>query len=158
MEELYDRYRPTDNIASLHHCRRTIRKSLQSAHKGQGWFAHIGRLLLHAGEDSEAMIAFEQGILSHHGNPTVIHEAVCEMCGIAPIQDRRHVCRVCTDIDLCEACYESYVNGKCVRNCGEHDFLGVPSQTWKTLQSPHVNEAGETLEDWIERLKRKWTV
>jgi hypothetical protein len=158
MRDLLNGYKPPDRAKTRMHLTKTIQRLLQSNRHTDNWFDWIGRFLLHTREDSEAIVAFEQAISSSCENSTVIHEVWCNMCEIYPIQGWRHICRVCAGTDLCEACFIGYGNFDIVRNCSGHSFLTVPSPTWKTLQPPHINEAGETVEEWIERLKQKWNV
>jgi hypothetical protein len=158
MGDLLNGYKPPDRAKTSMHLTKTIQRLLQSNRHTNNWFNYIGGFLLHAREDSEATIAFEQTIESCREDLAVLHMASCSMCAMNTIQGRRHICRVCGATDLCEACFISYSNGQYVRNCSGHSFLAVPSPTWKTLQPPHINEAGETLEEWVERLKRKWNV
>jgi hypothetical protein len=72
------------------------------------------------------------------------------------IQGPRYVCKLCAETDLCEPCFTKYSGCEGLRNCSGHTFLKVPSQAWGILKPLQVNAAGETLEEWLERLKRQW--
>jgi hypothetical protein len=156
MGNLRQHWKPTDRVISSQHLTKTVENLLQLVHGNDVLFGPLGHLLLHAEDDVEATTAFEQRILSSRGDLTIIHYAECNMCGINPIQGPRYACRVCPDTDFCDSCSVRYGKGEYVRACFGHTFLKIPSQTWESLRPLEVNEAGETLGEWLERLKRKW--
>jgi len=156
MEGLHQSYEPTNQSTISQHLTMTIRKLFQSTHSDNNWLDLIGGLFIRIGDDLEATTAFEQRISSDRRDSTIVHPLECDMCEISHIQGLRYVCRVCADKSLCESCMVRYDKGGSVRNCDKHTFLRIPSQTWKTLKPFQVNEMGETLEEWLERLKQRW--
>jgi hypothetical protein len=65
----------------------------------------IGRVLLWAGDDENAQLAFQHQIIKvesiwSHG------DTVCDSCEQPLTSDtKRLVCKACANVDLCEACY-----------------------------------------------------
>jgi ankyrin repeat protein len=156
LERFHESYEPTTDSASKSHLTATIQRLLSSAHNSDNWLNSLGRLLIFGGHDNDATTAFEQRILSDRGDSMTRHGAVCDMCEVYPIQSSRFVCRECADIDLCEFCMVRYQDGESRGACNKHTFLKVPSEAWKTLRASEVNEKGESLEEWLERLKDQW--
>jgi ankyrin repeat protein len=130
---------------------------LQSS-QSEMFFYELGHCLLLLGDMQEACTAFEQQITpnSHKANP--MHSAFCDFCGEERISGDRFVCFKCVDIDLCSMCMERYNRGESVRNCEGHNFLKVPGEDWAKLREQEVNTSGETKDQWLERLVRKYEV
>jgi hypothetical protein len=156
MGALHQDYNPTDPLVSLQCLTQTLQKSFRSTYRGAIWYHCVGHLLLYTGDESEATTAFEQAIQPSQSNTKVVHGVFCNMCGKGNIQGLRYVCRTCPTTNLCNQCFVSYRKGKPLRSCAGHSFLIVPKAHWKALQTPHVNEAGETLDEWADRLRWQW--
>jgi hypothetical protein len=124
--------------------------------QSETFFHELGHCLLFLGDMQEACTAFEQRITltSDKSNPK--HSTSCDFCGQYPILGQRFVCSRCVDIDLCSICKERYNRGEPVRNCEGHNFLRVPGEEWPKLREQEVNTCGETRDQWLERLARKY--
>jgi hypothetical protein len=53
---------------------------------------------------------------------------------------------------------ERYDKGESVQGCEGHDFLRVPGEGWRQLREQEVNRCGETRDEWLERLAKKYDV
>jgi hypothetical protein len=156
---LHGNYKRTDRDVSLRHMTQTIQIVLQCFQQHPSWFNQLGCLLLQIGEESEATTALEQTILYSQSDEIIGQNFNCDMRRSSdtqhPLEGKRYHCRTCADTDICERCFIKYDN-KGVKNCRGHGFLVIPSPTWKNLQPPFIDTAGETRENWIERLRRQW--
>jgi tetratricopeptide (TPR) repeat protein len=115
---------------------------------------HLGHMLLLVGRLQDAVVAFEQQIISRgflHSN------VVCDGCE-NPIRlpDIRFVCASCNDVDLCPTCYQSYeLEGQLdmkLPTCQDHAFLAVPREEWSTLPPGVVSTDGTTAKEWMNNL------
>lgn len=68
----------------------------------------IGRMLLWAGGDKDALVIFKQQL--HYRNGTVHHgNTVCDGCdNDLTLETGRFICRACFDVDLCTLCHSTY--------------------------------------------------
>lgn len=155
MGTLYSDYQPTESSISSQCLAETIRKLLRPKCEDVSYY-ELGFLLLHGGHESDALVAFEHEISPTQQDTGIVHEALCNRCIDGNIRGLRYVCRTCANVDLCEQCFDKYNEGEWIRACQGHDFLSVPSPCWKVLEAPHINKAGETLEQWLSRLKIQW--
>ena len=78
-----------------------------------------------------------------------------------------YLCVVCTDVDLCEGCYQKIV----VRNrggewkewmtfCGlKHRYIRGPSDGWRGVKDGVIRVGGETIpfKDWLRRVDTRWS-
>jgi ankyrin repeat protein len=156
LERFYGRYVPSTESATKDYLAARIRTLLQSTHDTNDWLDFLARLLIRVGNDVDATTALEQHISSDRGDSVISHPIRCEMCEALSIQGSRYVCRDCADTDICESCMIRYKEGEGIRACSKHAFLKIPSEAWKTLLPSQVNEMGESLEEWLKRLKGQW--
>ncbi|KAK5736776.1 hypothetical protein LTS12_026079 [Elasticomyces elasticus] len=156
LDTLYHDYQPTDPDISSRRLTETIRKLLQTEFRDGSSYNFLGYFLLHAGHESEAVVAFEQQIRSTPQGPSIIHQISCYMCLNQDTRGLRYVCRICADVDICEPCFTKYNEGESIRACRGHTCLSVPSPDWRVIDGLHANRAGETLEQWLGRLKVQW--
>ncbi|KAF2175262.1 TPR-like protein [Zopfia rhizophila CBS 207.26] len=118
---------------------------------------YLGRVLIWAGEGTNALIAFEQQIrtfngMFYHGN-TVCDDCACYLT----IATKRFVCKACKDVDLCEKCYRDYqLDGhlvdKILDACSHHSFFAVPRAEWFTLAPRTVSLSGTSASVWLQEL------
>ncbi len=116
----------------------------------------LGRALIWEGQDNDAVIAFEQQIsLDHDG-------IVCDGCQKRmDLTNKRFVCKVCLDVDLCNECHESYEReGVVAKNSGEkcqyHAFITVPRENWTKLDRGIISPDGMPLERWLENIESRY--
>jgi hypothetical protein len=120
-------------------------------------FDILGRILLWAGKEDGAIIAFERQITKHdtepnHGN------ARCDGCEKElNFTTKRFVCKACKDVDLCYICHEDYkIDGLLVTSarerCQAHLFLAVPGADWSLLEPGSVSRDGMSVSSWLEQL------
>lgn len=115
----------------------------------------LGRSLLLVLDPAEACTAYEVVNRKKIGWIEPVHHAICDSlsCGRSGnITGARHVCRTCPDIDFCSDCAKRYEHELLNEYCQDHKFLVVPGDGWYTLAEGKVNQAGETREEWLERL------
>ncbi len=130
----------------------SIRKHL-SLGDGRSNF-HLAKKLLFFGEEESACILLEQGIKTLP-NGSISCGAVCDSCNSQnDIMGHKFTCKTCADVDLCQDCMEAYyVEGSNVIGCTGHEFLTVPRPIWYDLEAPAVNTVGESLTQFIDRLR-----
>ena len=123
-------------------------------------FNRLGHAFIFAGEDINAAICFETLISvppPDDDDNEIIFSAYCDHCG-QNIRNRRFVCRVCDDGDLCDNCHELYSNADIdldLPRCRNHTFLEVPREEWHDFKWNVVLADGTTRQQWSKRM-RKW--
>ena len=96
-------------------------------------FSFLGRVLVWAGREEHAVVAFMQQLRlielkPEHSSP------ICDSCGKQLNAGmKRFVCKACMDIDLCGECFENYeIDGLLLHVspeiCQAHPFLAVPGE------------------------------
>jgi hypothetical protein len=117
---------------------------------------HLGHMLLSMGRYQDAIIAFEQQIVSD--KDVASHDnVVCDGCDNSILLPSiRYVCVSCDDVDLCATCHQDYeLEGRLDRelsSCQNHIFVAVAREIWSTLPSGAVSVDGTTVEDWMSKL------
>jgi hypothetical protein len=110
---------------------------------------HLGHMLLSMGRYQDAIIAFEQQIVSD--KDVASHDnVVCDGCDNSILLPSiRYVCVSCDDVDLCATCHQDYeLDGRLDReltSCQNHIFVAVPREIWSTLPSGAVSVVGTTV-------------
>ena len=125
----------------------------------------LGKCLLQKCDAEEARTAFEQTIENTNTCLLPSHCADCDGCGHESILGSRFTCYACPNIDLCGDCMGKYPFEAPNPRCRDHDFLELPGPDWyhlKERENEHlervlVNMRGETLDEWLERLKLKYS-
>ena len=119
----------TPEATSQHMLRRTICRLVIEAlsERSEPRFYELGHCLVFAGDEQNAYRAFEQNI-AIVGNETK-HPATCNRCD--PNKSirgtDRFVCKSCTDVDLCQQCFELFREDEKPWRCKSHEFLKIPS-------------------------------
>ena len=100
-------------------------------------FSILGRMLIWAGQDDDAVSAFLNQYRLEGSKPDQ-SSTICDDCkkrlkaGI-----KRFVCKACVDVDLCDECHENYdIDGilrESAENCQAHIFLAIPRGEEETL-------------------------
>jgi hypothetical protein len=97
------------------------------------FFSILGRILIWAGQDNDAVIAFQHQFRLAESRPEQ-GGTVCDSCGKELSTGmERFVCKACIDIDLCNKCYTDYeidrrISRESAENCQMHLFLVVPGE------------------------------
>lgn len=125
----------------------------------------LGNCLLQLRDTEEARTSFEQDIDNAQSGFTPEHFADCDNCDIGRISGRRFSCYACPNIDLCVNCMGKYPYEAPNPRCRNHEFLEVPGPYWydlkeRDIEHPEetlVNMRGETLDEWLKRLKFKYS-
>jgi hypothetical protein len=105
-----------------------------------GFISVLGRMLIWAGRDDDAVSAFQNQSQLAESKPLDQGGTMCDGCGrwlSAGIE--RFVCRACLDVDICDKCYKNYKIDGILPNSAEnyqaHLFLAVPGEEKGTLDS-----------------------
>lgn len=78
----------------------------------------------------------------------------CE-CNVKLVRGR-HVCRVCEDVDLCDACMPKYNgNSLTLPGCSGHEFFDAGFVVSELLKSPDFKNQ-TNVEVWLNRLKEQY--
>ncbi|KAH8706958.1 hypothetical protein GQ44DRAFT_777616 [Phaeosphaeriaceae sp. PMI808] len=120
------------------------------------FFSILGRMLVWAGRDDDAVLAFQHQSCLIESKPEQ-GGTICDGCnnwlhaGMA-----RFVCRACVEIDLCEGCYKEYeMDGFIPRgsaeNCQAHPFLAVPGETRKLHSGTSPSDV--SLAQWFTTIR-----
>jgi ankyrin repeat protein len=157
MQTLLRNYQATSSRISSERLTATLQMVLRKRPSDEIRLDGLGRLLLRAGHDVDAVVPFERDILTVRQGRIAVHKGHCDICSNT-VRGTRFVCRTCPDIDLCEKCYNEYERGASIRTCREHHFLRVPGSSWPGFEAPHVNGAGETFQEWLDRLRDEWNL
>jgi hypothetical protein len=132
----------------------SIRKDLSLGHEGSSY--HLAKKLIFYGDEESAYIFLEQTIKKLR-NGSIRQGAICSSCGSRNlIIGPRFVCKTCAEVDLCKSCMDAYVEGSNVIGCVGHEFLTVPRLIWYSLEPPAVNAAGESISQFIQRLRLRF--
>jgi Ankyrin repeats (3 copies) len=152
-----DHYCPTNEAITtqaLHESIVTIANKLRQSPLNSSYH-ELGHCLLLSNDYEKASTAFEQQIVKAPTKPRPVHLAMCSSCASTMSGDR-FVCCTCADIDLCSSCMEKYNTEGSIRTCKGHKFLKVPGNDWEWLTDLHVNKLGESKDQWLERLAKKY--
>ncbi|KAK3616779.1 hypothetical protein LTR22_026953 [Elasticomyces elasticus] len=115
-------------------------------------FGEVGRILIWAGDDENARIAFQQQINEYNG--IWRHgDAYCGACNqTLSLVTKRFVRKACKDGDLCEACYRDYevldITEGAMAGCSDHQFLAVPQPECSRETSIQV----QGLTAWVDHM------
>jgi ankyrin repeat protein len=114
----------------------------------------LGKQLLYLGDEISARIAF--GFFFGH-TKNKPHRTrwymPCDNCDSdAGVQ---FVCKSCPTSAFCAKCVKQHA-GDAFPWCRRHEFLEVPSDGWMNLPEGVVNEEGQSFEEWLKDLKRKY--
>lgn len=134
----------------------TLSTSLRGSQSGTGFY-ELGRCLLFIGDVKEAYVAFQQEIHDHPDVKRVGHKAECNFCD-RQIWGHRFACFTCVDVDLCSSCMEKYNEGDPLGNCKGHKFLKISGKEWRKSKDQKLNEHDESVDQWLERLERKYDI
>lgn len=117
-----------------------------------------GRVLLWAGDNENAQLAFQNQIMKtgdvwSHGN------TLCDSCEEQlTLSTKRFVCMACSDVDFCEACYREYdvldTTEEATTGCTGHQFLVVP-QPDPYLTKPSNDQR---LSAWMIQMLQRYPV
>ena len=119
----------------------------------------LGKALLWAKDESNAIIAFEQAMISKDGS-WEYGAASCDGCGSFPIPNhtKRLVCRSCIDIDICGDCLTQYrTKDISIPGCSDHEFLEIrlPDSGNVTASGPLEPEAKRV---WLENISARYAL
>jgi tetratricopeptide (TPR) repeat protein len=125
---------------------------------GAAWpyfFSILGRILIWAGEDDDAVFAFQYQFRLAELKPK--QGTACDGCekwlsaGMG-----RFVCKACVDIDLCDECYKNYdMDGFSLHeSCQAHLFLIIPGEEKRTLDSGS-NSPDVSAMQWLTTIRAK---
>lgn len=113
----------------------------------------LGEVLLFLGETEYAVKAFWMNCAwtLHEGAPEYRSQSFCDECGTASAAIT-FKCMTCSQIDLCEACFELYQQRKCfgpwTTDCSCHDFFKVPQAPVECVKAACQEQNAEELEKW----------
>ena len=143
---------------NLTKCRETITASLRAIKDttvNLFLFGILGRALAVYGQKDEAITSLERGIRRIGEEGAFVHVwRCCDVCETPDvIAGPRYICRICYEYDLCKQCYDNVEESHQAQFGEAHEFLEIPSPSWYTLPPGIVNERGETLDQWLERLE-----
>jgi tetratricopeptide (TPR) repeat protein len=120
------------------------------------FFSILGRMLIWAGQEDDAVFAFQHQFRLAESKPQQGRTVCC--CGKRLHAGmERFVCRACVDIDLCDECYKNYemdgfISRESAANCQAHSFLAVPGEEKGNLgsgsSSPDVS-----LTQWLTTIR-----
>lgn len=119
-------------------------------------YHYLGHCLLRLKEYEEATTSFEQQIKDTNSRHEPKHNISCHICGSEEIKGVRFVCYTCADIDLCAEHMGTYDQRPPDLRCKRHRFLEVPGPLWHSFGREQVNGKGETIDEWLRRLLRKY--
>jgi tetratricopeptide (TPR) repeat protein len=132
---------------------RSLPKLVSLCHRfsieNKSFFGKVGRVLLWAGDDDNAQLAFQVQVTKVESIWS--HGAVCDYCERSLTFDtKRLVCKACADVDLCEACYRKYETLNpaefAVTDCTGHEFLAVQQpDCWQA-------DSEERSRTWMSRM------
>ena len=119
-------------------------------------YHYLGHCFLRLQEVEEATTSFEQQVKDISSRHEPKHNISCHICGNEEIQGARFVCYTCADIDLCATHMDTYDQRSPDPRCKRHKFLEIPGPDWHSLGRGQVNRKGETIDEWLRRLSRKY--
>ena len=150
-------YTPTPETTSNKILKKTIIRLLDEAlsENMKTSLYSLGHCLLFIGNESNAYRAFEQNIsITTSG---VQHSAYCSRC---PSQDliygNCYVCKSCTDIYLCQPCFENFHSDKKPWRCQSHDFIQVPRDGYVITEETE-DTRWECMQDWLREIKTQYS-
>ena len=115
----------------------------------------LGQLLHYANDHEEACRAYEQILVATRVNIKLNEHVDCQCCFTGIYKSRKyHVCCRCPDFILCAGhCFQEAKNRPLHPTCEGYEYLGFPSDWWSLILEGKVNVRGETLTEWLERLR-----
>lgn len=156
-------HRGTDQVTQRHCLESSIRdlvsKLLVNPDRRGGRridYHYLGHCLLRIADIEEARTSFEQQISDISSRHQPRHNILCHNCGGEDITGSRFVCHTCADIDLCGSHMKQYTSRSPDVRCRRHRFLEVPGPGWQHFRNEKVNGKGETIDEWLARLLRKY--
>ena len=114
---------------------------------------HLGKQLLYLGDEESARTIFETFIRTKTKSHIIEFDDHCEQC----FTDTEHLryCKTCPLVRLCSKCLKDRNDDK-LAWCQGHDFLKVPGDGWKDLLIGVVNKQGQSFEEWLKSLQKKY--
>lgn len=158
------KYKPTLNASHQLHLWKSIQDRIAALQKesdrrgGRNQNYHyLGHCLLRVGDVEEARTSFEQQITNVFSKHEPKHNIICGRCD-NDIVGSRFICYTCADIDLCGDDMRNYERPTILGpQCEGHSFLKVPGPKWEDFGSSQVNARGETIDEWLEQLRHKYS-
>ncbi len=109
--------------------------------------------------DSDTRVCLETRLTAVYGGQTR-YAASCAGCTRDYMEGAFHICRICYIQVLCDGCYKKFIDGKkdgTPKGClSEHEYLEFGGTEWKALAPGVVNTAGETLVDFLNRIREEF--
>jgi len=114
----------------------------------------LGKQLLYLGDEESACTIFEMSIMTKIKSHVIeFNSDLCEQCSINT--EHLYYCKTCPLVTLCSKCLKDRKDDK-VPWCQGHDFLKVPGNGWKDLPIGVVNKQGQSFEEWLRDLQKKY--
>ena len=115
----------------------------------------LGKLLQYANDHEEACTAYEQSMEVKYFKSEFCEDTVCRCCRQRILTPGKYrVCCRCTNVTVCaDYCFQDFNNGHIYPPCQGHEFMEIPSEWWSLYLEGKVNIRGETLTEWLERLR-----
>lgn len=116
-------------------------------------------MLLEVGDEVSAQVMLEHGISPFSNFDTLYWQKLgCGSCD--EDYGYLYMCRTCPYVGnfvMCEDCKEKHkANKDDLSQCVEHSFLQTPSEGWQHLRKGTVNAEGETFDEFLKSLSRKY--
>jgi hypothetical protein len=118
----------------------------------------LGKQLVFLNDDSAARIAFGADFWYTRRRPgTLLWNEPCSNCNVNS-DTSRYICKSCPDGLFCIKCVEASPVNDNFPWCRGHEYLEVPFDGCVKLPKGVVNEEGQTFEEWLMGIRRKYSL
>lgn len=153
------KYKPTPPSARKMHLLKCLQQRIDMALSGDKetrlpFSLRLGKQLLLLGDETSARILFETEISEESKSEEPFFPNLeCDQC----FTDKGLLffCKTCPLVSLCPKCLADRKTHKAPW-CQGHDFIQVPGNEWKDLPKGVVNSEGQSFEEWLKRLQRRY--
>jgi len=158
MDTLMLMYKPTPPHVTSQHLLKSMQErinlmvSMDSRMRDELVY-RLGKQLLYFGDEKSARIIFETFITTKIKSHVIEFDDSCQQC-FSKIE-HLYFCKICPTVTLCGKCLKNRKDDK-VPWCQGHDFLKVPGKEWKDLPIGVVNKQGQSFEEWLKDLQKKY--
>ena len=118
----------------------------------------LGKQLLLLDDDSAARVVFGFDFWYTRRRPgTLYWNQPCSSCDVNS-NAGRYICKSCPAGLFCLKCVKAPPTNNKFPWCRGHEYLGVPCDGWVKLPKGVVNEEGQTFEEWLMGIRRKYSL
>lgn len=141
-----------------------VRKSIRDIVEGllisrvayDGTFPILARCLFIMHDITEAEHAWQLHVYDHiDTNAPLPYMISCDLCD-KRISGKLHVCTVCPERNLCDACMDEYKEKKKeMRGCKGHEYHGIVHRHWEgeyEWSLMMMNARGQTADEWLRHV------